>query len=49
MTFIPGGKYFESSSIFALMASAVSSALAPAAWRTASAADGLPLVSVWLP
>ena len=43
MAFIPGGKYRDISAIFALTASAVDRAFAPAACRTARAAAGLPL------
>ena len=40
---MPGGKLRDSSAILALIPSAVSSALAPASCRMASAAEGLPL------
>ena len=40
---MPGGKKWLISSILSRMASAVSKALAPAAWRTASTAAGWPL------
>ena len=42
MTFMAGGKNFESSSILALIRSAVASALAPAASRIAIPDAGIP-------